>query len=77
MKQRPILFSTPMEAELKEILRKDPEAKYRLRYVGYEEGEWTLPLKLTDYRIENFANDKSLDKVEVTFSNGNRLVLVA
>jgi hypothetical protein len=66
-----------MEAELKEILKKDPKAKYRLRYVDYEEGMWTLPLELKDNRIENFANDKSLDKVEIRFSNGSKLVLSA
>lgn len=65
-----------MQAELKHIMKKDPKAKYRLRYVDYSEGTWTAPLQLTDIRINKFVSDKSVEKVEVTLSNGNRLVLV-
>jgi hypothetical protein len=64
-----------MVTELKEILNNDPGCKYQLQYVDYINGTWTVPLLLTEDRINNFTNDNSLKCVKVTFTDGITLTL--
>lgn len=59
-----------MKEALYEIMKKDKEARYSLQYEDYEDGQWTLPVQLKDYRIDQFANDQSLKKVKIFHSNG-------
>lgn len=60
-----------MKERLTEIMLNNPDAKYRMKYKDYDEFTWTVPLLLTESRIENLCNDHSVDKVEILFSNKN------
>ena len=68
--------SFSFEKLLKTVASVDPEAKYQLQYTDYEENQWTAPCLLLDHRIEQMANDNSVKKVFIEFSNGTRLVVV-
>lgn len=69
--------SFSFEKLLKTVASIDPKAKYQLQYVDYEENQWTTPCLLLNYRIEQIANDNSVKRVFIEFSNGTRLVAVS
>lgn len=69
--------SFSFEKLLKTVANIDPEAKYQLQYTDYEENQWTAPCLLLDHRIEQMANDNSVKRVFIEFSNGTRLVVVS
>ena len=69
--------SFSFEKLLKTVASVDPEAKYQLQYIDYEENQWTAPCLLLDHRIEQMANDNSVKRVFIEFSNGTRLVVVS
>ena len=54
---------------LRAVLKNDPDARFRVRYIDYEDGFWTLPLQIMRHRIEGVENDKSVERVQVMFSN--------
>lgn len=54
---------------LRAVLKNDPDARFRVRYIDYEDGFWTLPLQIMRHRIEGVENDKSVERVQVIFSN--------
>jgi hypothetical protein len=66
-------FRKAIKDELFLILVQDPGAKYRIRYIDYPETTWTVPVLLTEYRIESFANDASLEACEVRRSSGETI----
>jgi hypothetical protein len=67
--------SFSFEKLLKTIARVDPEAKYQLQYTDYEENQWTAPCLILNHRIEQMANDNSVKRIFIEFSNGTRLVV--
>lgn len=58
---------------LRAVMKNDPDARFRVRYIDYEDGFWTLPLQLMEHRIEGIENDKSVERVQVIFSN-NKII---
>ena len=60
-----------MKRILTKVLKKDPGAKYRLRYIDSE--EWTVPVLLSKERMEKFVDDLSLRQCEIILSNGTEL----
>ena len=58
---------------LRTVMKNDPNARFRVRYIDYEDGFWTLPLQLMEHRIEGVENDKSVERVQVIFSN-NKII---
>ncbi len=63
-----------MKEQLLNILQEFPGSKYRLLYF-FEDYTWTLPSLLTEKRIENFCNDKSVANVQVFYPNGESIIL--
>jgi len=69
--------SLSFEKILKTVASIDPEAKYQLQYTDYEENQWVAPCLLLNHRIEQIANDNSVKRVLIEFSNGTQLVVVS
>jgi hypothetical protein len=40
-------------------------AKFRLQYQDYDENQFTVPIKLTEKRIDEMLNDFSIKKIEI------------
>ncbi len=66
-----------LRKKLLKAIELDKEVKHQLQYVDYKDNEWTLPIQLLDYRIDNFVRDHSLKRVKLIFSNGTKLLLDA
>ena len=43
-------------------------AKYELQYQDYLNGEWTVPVQLTDNRIEEITSDFSIKNIRLSFT---------
>jgi len=66
-----------MKKLLLDLMKQYPNCNYRLRYSDYEKDVWTVPVLLTQKRIEVFADDKSLVEVEIfTPSPGCRIHII-
>ena len=56
-----------MEEYLKLCLKLNP--LYEVKYADYEGNQWTIPVKLTEDRMERILNDKSVTGLRLTFLN--------
>ncbi len=43
-------------------------AKYELQYSDYSENQWTVPVLLTEERIERIVNDFSVKNIRLSFT---------
>ena len=43
-------------------------AKYELQYFDYSENQWTVPVSLTDERIEKIVTDFSIKNIRLSFT---------
>lgn len=43
-------------------------AKYEVQYIGYFEDQWTIPVSLTDERIERIVTDFSIKRIRLSLT---------
>jgi len=60
--------------QLESILAKDPNAKYRVQNHHHQSWEMTKEEKLTEDIVVKLAKDYSINKLEIKFSNGSKMV---
>lgn len=70
------LNTSELKDFLKNIIDTDHQIKYSVQYVDYADSDWTSPISLTEYRISQLIDDKSIIKISIVYTDGEVLILI-